>query len=77
MAGGIGNVLQSIIGVLIIGMIRNGINLSELNIFWNDFVTGGVIIIAVLLDTFRQYASSKIEEKSYLKKANNNGENNE
>ena len=69
MAGGTGNVLQSVIGVLIIGMIRNGINMSDLNIFWNNFVTGSVIIIAVLLDTFRQYASNKIAEKNYIKQS--------
>lgn len=69
MNGGQGNVLQSIIGVLIIGMIRNGINMSDLNIFWNNFVTGGVIIIAVLLDTFRKYASDKLAEKNYIRQA--------
>ncbi len=69
MDGGEGNVLQSIIGVLIIGMIRNGINMSELNIFWNNFVTGAVIVAAVLLDTFRKYASNKIEENNYIKQS--------
>lgn len=67
--GGEGNVLQSIIGVLIIGMIRNGLNMSHLNIFWNDFVTGAVIVAAVLLDSFRKYAINKIEEKRYIKQS--------
>ena len=51
--GGEGNVLQSIIGVLIIGLIRNGLNLSHMDLYWQEFVTGSVIIIAVLLDTWR------------------------
>ena len=51
--GGEGNVLQSIIGVFIIALIRNGLNLSHMNLYWQDFVTGAVIIIAVLLDTWR------------------------
>ncbi|MCL4417379.1 MAG: ABC transporter permease [Actinobacteria bacterium] len=51
--GGEGNVLQSIIGVFIIALIRNGLNLSHMDLFWQDFVTGTVIIIAVLLDTWR------------------------
>lgn len=51
--GGEGNVLQSIIGVFIIALIRNGLNLSHMDLYWQDFVTGAVIIIAVLLDTWR------------------------
>ena len=51
--GGAGNVLQSIIGVFIIAMIRNGLNLSHMDLYWQEFVTGAVIIIAVLLDTWR------------------------
>jgi ribose transport system permease protein len=51
--GGEGNVLQSIIGVFIISLIRNGLNLSHLDLYWQEFVTGAVIIIAVLLDTWR------------------------
>jgi len=51
--GGEGNVLQSIIGVFIIALIRNGLNLSHMDLYWQEFVTGAVIIIAVLLDTWR------------------------
>jgi len=51
--GGEGNVLQSIIGVFIISLIRNGLNLSHMDLYWQEFVTGAVIIIAVLLDTWR------------------------
>lgn len=60
--GGEGNVLQSIIGVFIISLIRNGLNLSHMDLYWQDFVTGAVIIIAVLLDTWR----IKIREKVAL-----------
>jgi ribose transport system permease protein len=51
--GGAGNVLNSIIGVFIIALIRNGLNLSHSNIYWQDFVMGFVIVLAVLLDTWR------------------------
>ena len=52
--GGEGNILQTIIGVLMIGLIRNFLNLSHINIFWQDFATGLIIVVAVLLDTFRK-----------------------
>ena len=62
--GGQGNVLQTIIGVIIIGMIRNGLNMIHINIFWNDFVTGLIILIAVLLDTSRKELQKKLKEKA-------------
>ncbi|TFG61661.1 MAG: ABC transporter permease [Spirochaetales bacterium] len=54
LSGGEGNILQTIIGVFIIGLIRNALNLSQINIFWQDFATGTIIIVAVLLDSFRR-----------------------
>jgi ribose/xylose/arabinose/galactoside ABC-type transport system permease subunit len=62
--GGQGNVLQTIIGIIIIGMIRNGLNMIHINIFWNDFVTGLIILIAVLLDTSRKELQRKLKEKA-------------
>jgi ribose transport system permease protein len=60
MFGGEGNILQTIIGVIIIGLIRNFMNLAHINIFWQDFATGVIIIIAVLLDTMRKRIAVKI-----------------
>jgi ribose transport system permease protein len=52
--GGEGNILQTIIGVIIIGLIHNFLNLSHINIFWQEFATGLMIIIAVLIDALRK-----------------------
>jgi ribose/xylose/arabinose/galactoside ABC-type transport system permease subunit len=52
--GGDGNILQSIIGVLIVGLIRNGLNMSQIDIKWQDAMTGIVIIAAVALDMTRR-----------------------
>lgn len=60
LSGGEGNILQTIIGVFIIGLIRNALNLSRINIFWQEFATGSIIIIAVLLDAFRKRISAKM-----------------
>ena len=57
LSGGEGSILQTIIGIFIIGMIRNALNLSQINIFWQDFATGTIIILAVLLDGFRRRVS--------------------
>jgi len=58
--GGEGNILQTVIGVLIIGLIRNFMNLAHIDIFWQDFATGSIIIIAVLLDTLRKRVAKRI-----------------
>jgi ribose/xylose/arabinose/galactoside ABC-type transport system permease subunit len=52
--GGQGNILRTIIGVVIIAMIRNFLNLSQINIFWQDFATGAIIIGAVLFDLLQK-----------------------
>lgn len=63
--GGEGNVFYTILGVLIIGMIRNGLNMTQIDISWNQFVTGGVIVGAVLLDSLRKVIQKRIQEKYY------------
>lgn len=61
LSGGEGSILQTIIGIFIIGMIRNALNLSQINIFWQDFATGSIIIVAVLLDAFRKRVARRME----------------
>lgn len=54
LTGGSGNILQTVIGVFIIGMIRNALNLAHISIQWYSFTTGTIIIIAVILDALRK-----------------------
>lgn len=53
MAGGSGKIGGTIIGGLIIGVLNNGLNLLNVNSFWQYVVKGVVILLAVLLDYFR------------------------
>ncbi|PYS46529.1 MAG: ribose ABC transporter permease [Acidobacteria bacterium] len=50
--GGEGTVSGTLIGALIIGVLRNGLNLLAVSSFIQQIVIGSVIVIAVLLDTF-------------------------
>jgi ribose transport system permease protein len=50
--GGQGSVIGTLIGALIMGVLRNGLNLLGVSSFIQQVVIGGVIIAAVLLDTF-------------------------
>lgn len=49
--GGEGRLSGTFIGALIIGILRNGLNLLGVSSFLQQIVIGSVIIIAVLLDT--------------------------
>jgi ribose transport system permease protein len=51
-AGGSGAVWRSVCGVLLLGMIANGIVLYGLNPLWGDIITGAVILVAVALQGF-------------------------
>lgn len=55
--GGQGSVIGTLIGALIMGVLRNGLNLLGVSSFIQQVVIGVVIIAAVLLDTF--FKSSK------------------
>jgi ribose/xylose/arabinose/galactoside ABC-type transport system permease subunit len=48
--GGSGSVLGTLIGALIMGVLRNGLNLLGISSFVQQVVIGAVIIAAVLLD---------------------------
>lgn len=50
LAGGTGSISGTFIGALIMGVIRNGLNLINIDPFWQNVVLGSVIIVAVLVD---------------------------
>ena len=63
MAGGVGNIAMSIVGIYIVGIINNVMNLLSLNSFWQQVVKGIVILIAVLLDIFTRNAIMRSTSK--------------
>ena len=48
--GGEGTLLGALIGALIMGVLRNGLNLLNVSSFFQQVVIGAVIIVAVLID---------------------------
>lgn len=50
LTGGKGRIVGTLIGVLIIGVLNNGLNLLGVSSFYQQVVKGVVIIIAVLID---------------------------
>ncbi|MBA2303100.1 MAG: ABC transporter permease [Acidobacteria bacterium] len=52
--GGVGTVGGTLIGALIIGFLRNGLNLLDVSAYWQMVVIGCVIVGAVFVDVLRQ-----------------------
>ena len=53
MSGGVGSLAGTMLGTMIIGVLNNGLNLLNINSFWQLFVKGLVIIIAVYMDDMK------------------------
>jgi ribose transport system permease protein len=56
--GGRGTVLGVLAGVLVIGLLRNILNLNNVQVFWQQILIGVVIFLAVFLDVLRRRAGS-------------------
>ena len=59
MSGGVGNILNTIVGSLIIGIIKNFMNLQNINSSFQDIVLGILICVAVIIDVQVRKANTK------------------
>ena len=73
--GGTGGLLGTLLGVLIMAVVRNGLVMFSISPLWHDLVDGGIILVAVLIDMERRRArqmatqvplSQTLKEGSYL-----------
>jgi ribose transport system permease protein len=53
LSGGKGSIVGTFIGAMLIGVLRNGLNLLNVNSYVQMVVLGGVILLAVMLDQWR------------------------
>jgi ribose transport system permease protein len=54
LSGGVGTVLGSMIGALIMAVLRNGTQMMEWQTYFQEIIIGLVIIVAVFVDRLRQ-----------------------
>ena len=54
LSGGVGSIWGTVIGALIIGLMNNGLTILGVSSFWQYVAKGVVIVLAVLLDKWRQ-----------------------
>jgi ribose/xylose/arabinose/galactoside ABC-type transport system permease subunit len=52
--GGRGSIGKMIIGAVIVGLILNGLQLLHVSIYYNQFISGLILLFAVTLDMLRQ-----------------------
>lgn len=58
LTGGSGSIMGTLLGVLFLGVLSNGLTLAGISSFWQGVVTGAVLILAVLFDRLRPKLAS-------------------
>lgn len=56
--GGRGTVLGVFAGVLVMGLLRNGLNLMDVSAFWQQTLIGLIVVGAVYVDVLRRQSNS-------------------
>jgi ribose/xylose/arabinose/galactoside ABC-type transport system permease subunit len=51
LSGGYGNLLSTIVGVYLLGIVSNALNLFGVSPFWQPVATGTILVIAVAVDS--------------------------
>lgn len=59
LSGGEGSISGTIVGALIISMVRNAMNLFNVPSYWQELIIGTVIVLAVMLDQWRRRQSTR------------------
>ncbi|GAB3666104.1 ABC transporter permease [Zhihengliuella somnathii] len=54
LSGGVGRISGTLVGALVLAVIRNGLNLLSVSSFWQQVVIGAVIALAVGFDVIRR-----------------------
>jgi ribose/xylose/arabinose/galactoside ABC-type transport system permease subunit len=60
LAGGEGSILGTLVGALIISLVQNAMNLWNIPSFWQQFIIGLVIVLAVMLDQWRKSQTQQV-----------------
>lgn len=60
MAGGVGNILGTVVGAFVIGVINDGMTMCGVTEFWQQIIRGLVIIVAVIIDQVQRNMQAKM-----------------
>ncbi len=59
LSGGEGSVFGAFLGALFMGVLANALNLIGVDVYWQNFVTGLILIIAVVVDVLNERRKSQ------------------
>ena len=57
--GGEGGIIGTVLGAIVVAIIRNAIVLLEISTYYQQMITGAVILLAVIVDVQRKAAAAK------------------
>lgn len=60
MFGGVGTILGTVIGALLIGMLTNFLVMIRLSVYWQNIAIGVIILGAVILDQYRKNLALRV-----------------
>lgn len=58
--GGRGTVVGTLVGILLLGVISNGLVLEDISSFWQPVIVGAALLIAIIVDELRRRASMRV-----------------
>ncbi len=58
--GGVGGVTGTAVGVLFVGTLQNGLSIAGISSFWQEIVTGAILIAAVSFDKLQQARGGRL-----------------
>jgi ribose transport system permease protein len=59
LTGGRGSVIGTTLGVLLLGVLANGLNLLGVNPYWQVVLSGTILVLAVVVDEVRKRAAER------------------
>ena len=54
LSGGAGSMFGTLVGVILINTVTNGLNLLGVSVYWQTIVRGGLLIVAILAERLKK-----------------------
>jgi ribose transport system permease protein len=62
--GGIGGVAGTLVGVLFLGVLQNGLSVAGVESFWQQVISGGILVVAVFIDRVKREGWSSLKRSA-------------
>ncbi len=65
LVGGEGSILGAVLGIVMLNIINNGLVLLSVSVYWQDLISGAILLLAVTID----FLSQQRKQKAHLQHA--------